>query len=201
MLYDADGLACDRAHADDLQERKLETLAGGRYTQRCLPSRVYCVAQRKTRRCVPRRCRWRQVRRCPVIVCMATRSGSCPGFWTRCSHSNMTSSCDSYTPGRMTCTQSAGCPTRTCKSCHLCWRPYHRIIVIIIVFNVVVVVQDEDITRGTEELVPRFSFVQALEISAEKDSLLEDHVSSQRAKISLVVGMFTAYVRRSFYQG
>lgn len=34
----------------------------------------------------------------------------------------------------------------------------------------------KDITRGTEELVPRFSSVQALEISAAKDSLLEYHV-------------------------
>lgn len=87
----------------------------------------------------------------------------------------------------MTCTQSAGCPTRTCKSCHLCWRPYHRIIVIIIVLNDVVV-QDEDITRGTEELVPRFSFVQALEISAEKDSLLEDHVHLNEQRYRLWLG-------------
>jgi hypothetical protein len=117
-------------------------------------------------------------------------------LWTRCSHSNMTSSCDSYKPGRMTCTQSAGCPTRMCKSCHLCWRPYHRTIVIIIVLNDVVV-QDEDITRGTEELVRRFSFVQALETSAEKDSLLEDHVHLNKQGYRLWLGyllpMFEGY--------
>lgn len=85
-----------------------QSFSSGRHIQRCLPAPVYCVAQRKIRRCILRRCRWRQVRKCPVIVCMATRSGSCPGFWTCCGHSDMTSSCDSYTPGRMTCTQSTG---------------------------------------------------------------------------------------------